>query len=68
MTGPICGPWATSDLLVYYKPKPAIPVHFHIVYGCFMLQRQSQIAVIETIWSAKLTGPLCKESTDPCED
>lgn len=33
-----------------------------------MLGRQSQIAVIETIWSAKPTGPLRKESTDPCED
>lgn len=55
------GQTVALGLLVYYKPKPAIPAHFHIVCGCFMLQRQSQMAVIETIWPAKLTGPLCKE-------
>lgn len=60
VTGPNCGPWATSGLLVYHKPKSAIPAHFHIVYSCFMLQRQSQMAMIETIWPEKLTGPLCK--------
>lgn len=49
VTRPNCGPWAISGLLVSYKPKPAIPAQFCIVYGCFILQRSSQMTVMETM-------------------
>lgn len=46
---------ALGPNLVHLGPNPAMPAYLHIVHGCFVLQSQSHAAVLETMWSARLT-------------